>query len=62
MSEHLELDAGEDIVVYTEALTRVAERVRAGEIRHVLVLSALQRVIDLYDTTARRRNHGPHPD
>jgi len=62
VSEHLELDAGEDIVVYTEELTRVAERVRAGEIRHVLVLSALQKVIDLYDTTARRRNHGPHAD
>lgn len=59
VSEHLELDAGEDIVVYTEALTRVAERVRAGEIRHVLVLSALQRVIDLYAPEARLRNQVP---
>lgn len=51
-THELELDAGEDIVVYTEPVQRVAERVRAGEIRHVLVLSALQRIIDLYDVTA----------
>jgi 8-oxo-dGTP pyrophosphatase MutT (NUDIX family) len=57
VSHELELDAGEDIVVYAEPVRRVAERVRSGEIRHVLVLSALQRIVDLYDAAAplRRR-------
>lgn len=55
VAAHLELDAGEDIVVCVEKLARVAERVRAGEIRHVLVQSALQRVVDLFGASAARR-------
>lgn len=43
----LELDPGEDIVVELLALDEVARRVRSGEIRHSLVLTALARVLDL---------------
>ena len=54
VAEHLELDAGEDIVVCVEKLERVKQRVRAGEIRHVLVQSALQRVVDLFGVSDGR--------
>jgi 8-oxo-dGTP pyrophosphatase MutT (NUDIX family) len=43
----LELDPGEDIVVELLALDEVARRVRSGEIRHSLVITALARVLDL---------------
>lgn len=42
-----ELDRGEDIVVGTVPLAELVERARAGEIEHALVLTALQRVVDL---------------
>lgn len=42
-----ELDEGEDIVVAELALEEVRERILQGEIRHALVLTALQRVLDL---------------
>ncbi|MCC6408533.1 MAG: NUDIX hydrolase [Planctomycetes bacterium] len=42
-----ELDSGEDIVVAELALDEVRARIRGGEIRHALVLTALQRVLDL---------------
>jgi ADP-ribose pyrophosphatase len=46
-SHELELDPGEDIVVETLDLEEVARRIRAGEIRHSLVVAALARVLDL---------------
>lgn len=42
-----ELDEGEDIVVAELALDELRARIRSGEIRHALVLTALQRVLDL---------------
>ena len=43
----LELDPGEDIAVERLALDEVARRVRSGEIRHSLVITALARILDL---------------
>lgn len=43
----LELDPGEDIVVDTLTLEQVRAEIRAGLIRHSLVISALSRVLDL---------------
>jgi 8-oxo-dGTP pyrophosphatase MutT (NUDIX family) len=43
----LELDPGEDIAVELLPLDEVVRRVRSGEIRHSLVLTALMRVADL---------------
>ena len=43
----LELDPGEDIRVDTLPLGTVRDRIRAGSIRHSLVLCALARVMDL---------------
>ncbi len=42
-----ELDGGEDIEVTTLALDEVRRAILAGEIRHALVLTALQRILDL---------------
>lgn len=42
-----ELDEGEDIVVEELEFADVRERIRSGELRHALVLTALQRVLDL---------------
>jgi 8-oxo-dGTP pyrophosphatase MutT (NUDIX family) len=42
-----ELDHGEDIAVETLSLDQVRERIRRGEIRHALVITALSRVLDL---------------
>ncbi len=42
-----ELDPGEDIRVVLRDLETVLAQVRAGEIRHALVISALSRVADL---------------
>lgn len=41
------LDGGEDIVVRTVPLESLRERIRAGEVDHALVLTALQRITDL---------------
>ena len=46
-THELELDPGEDIVVDTLDLDEVRARIRAGTIRHSLVVSALSRVLDL---------------
>jgi ADP-ribose pyrophosphatase len=46
-THELELDRGEDIMVDTLALDAVPALVRAGEIRHALVLTALSHVLDL---------------
>jgi 8-oxo-dGTP pyrophosphatase MutT (NUDIX family) len=42
-----ELDRGEDLVVAELELEEVRTKVLAGDIRHALVLTALQRVLDL---------------
>lgn len=42
-----ELDGGEDIEVATLALDEVRRAILSGEIRHALVLTALQRILDL---------------
>ena len=42
-----ELDAGEDIEVTTLELDEVRRAIQTGEIRHALVLTALQRILDL---------------
>jgi 8-oxo-dGTP pyrophosphatase MutT (NUDIX family) len=47
-----EQDEGEDIRVTTLALDEVAEHVRAGRIRHALVLTALMRILDLRGAAA----------
>ena len=41
------LDGGEDIVVRLVPLADLAARIRAGEVDHALVLTAIQRVADL---------------
>jgi len=46
-THELELDPGEDIAVDTLTLEETAARIRSGEIRHSLVISALARVLDL---------------
>ena len=43
----LELDPGEDIVVGALSEEELRAAVRAGEIDHALVISALARVLDL---------------
>jgi 8-oxo-dGTP pyrophosphatase MutT (NUDIX family) len=48
-----ELDEGEDIAVGELALDEIRERIRTGEIRHALVLTALSRVLDLRRDFAR---------
>ncbi|MEM7306223.1 MAG: NUDIX hydrolase [Planctomycetota bacterium] len=47
-THELELDAGEDIVVDTLTEREARDAVRAGEIRHSLVICALARVIELF--------------
>jgi 8-oxo-dGTP pyrophosphatase MutT (NUDIX family) len=42
-----ELDSGEDIVVQTLGKEEVLAKVRSGEVRHALVLTALSKVLDL---------------
>jgi ADP-ribose pyrophosphatase len=42
-----ELDGGEDIVVETWTLDELRDRIRSGEVRHALVLTAVSRVLDL---------------
>ena len=42
-----ELDGGEDIAIDTLSLDEVRRAVRAGEIRHSLVITALSKVLDL---------------
>ena len=42
-----ELDEGEDIQVLELELTDVVDRIRTGEIRHALVLTALSKLFDL---------------
>ncbi|MFW6093081.1 MAG: NUDIX hydrolase [Pseudomonadota bacterium] len=44
-----DLSDGEAIAVETMAPTTVRDAVRSGEIKHVLVISALTRVLDLWD-------------
>lgn len=46
-THELELDSGEDIVIDRLPLDSIPERIRSGEIRHALVLTALSHVIDL---------------
>jgi 8-oxo-dGTP pyrophosphatase MutT (NUDIX family) len=46
-TRELELDPGEDIRAGTLPLEEVVRAVRAGAIRHSLVLSALSRILDL---------------
>jgi 8-oxo-dGTP pyrophosphatase MutT (NUDIX family) len=46
-THELELDRGEDIVIATIPLAEVPARIRRGEIRHALVLTALSHVLDL---------------
>jgi 8-oxo-dGTP pyrophosphatase MutT (NUDIX family) len=46
-THELELDHGEDIELGTLDLDDVRERIRAGEIRHALVITALARLLDL---------------
>jgi ADP-ribose pyrophosphatase len=48
-THELELDGGEDIVIGTIPLDLVPARIRSGEIRHALVLTALAHVLDLRD-------------
>jgi 8-oxo-dGTP pyrophosphatase MutT (NUDIX family) len=45
-----DLDSGEDIVVETLTTEDVLEKIRTGEIRHALVLTALSKVLDLRPT------------
>jgi 8-oxo-dGTP pyrophosphatase MutT (NUDIX family) len=47
LTHALELDPGEDIEVGLLPLDEAVERVRAGTIRHSLVVSALSRIADL---------------
>lgn len=46
-THELELDRGEDIVIATIPLAEVPARIRRGDIRHALVLTALSHVLDL---------------
>ncbi len=46
-THELELDRGEDIVIATIPVDEVISRIRSGEIRHALVLTALSHVLDL---------------
>jgi len=46
-THELELDHGEDIRIGTLSLEETQAAIRAGEIRHALVITALSRVLDL---------------
>ncbi len=46
-THELELDSGEDIVIDRLPIDSIPARIRTGEIRHALVLTALSHVIDL---------------
>jgi ADP-ribose pyrophosphatase len=51
LTEHLELDDGEDIAVKTLCEEQVRAAIASGEIRHSLVLTALSHVLDLRTRT-----------
>ncbi len=59
LAEHAEkraepkLEGGEDIAVVTMSLDEMRDRIREGEIRHSLVVSAICRVLDLRTEPAR---------
>lgn len=46
-THELDLDSGEDIIIDRLPLDSIPARIRAGEIRHALVLTALSHVMDL---------------
>ena len=50
----IDLDPGEDIVVERVPLEAMLRRIRTGEIRHSLVVSAICRVMDLRDHESAR--------
>ena len=47
LTDELDLDDGEDIVVNTLCEEQVRARINSGDIRHALVLTALSHVLDL---------------
>jgi 8-oxo-dGTP pyrophosphatase MutT (NUDIX family) len=49
-TDELRLDEGEDITVATLTYPEMKEKILKGKFRHVLALSALSRVIDLWDS------------